>query len=223
MYKKTRRQLSNGGLLFATLIEFMKCWGSGMRSRLFVESVNGEAFLNFSTFLGSPGRRDHFKQNKMASGEETQGFPESFQDPIPNKKSNRKKSKKKTERDNQRAAEFQKKKQEELTASIATSKNSIPLVAAAATSKSSNPSVAATTPEGSPPTTASSSTPIKEFRFSEPSRENMSSLDCSDSTLSIMNLDGNMTLSETSEDVKEASSDTQKLSELVQSSKEETL
>ena len=45
------RQLRDGELLFETLVEFIKCWGSGRRSQLFVESVNGPAFMNFSTFL----------------------------------------------------------------------------------------------------------------------------------------------------------------------------
>ena len=75
MNEKPRIQLNDEGLLFATLVEFVKCWGSGRRSRLFVESVNNEAFLNFSTFLGNPGK-GHFRQNKMASGDESQGYPE---------------------------------------------------------------------------------------------------------------------------------------------------
>ena len=105
MFKNSKRQLSDGGLLFRTLVEFVKCLGSGRRSRLFVESLNGEAFMNFSAFLGNPGR-GHFKQNKMATGEETLGYPENHHDPKLNKKTKRKKSQKKTERDNQRAAEF---------------------------------------------------------------------------------------------------------------------
>ena len=177
MFKNTKRQLSDGGLLFATLIEFVKCWGSGRRSRLFMESVNGEAFMNFSTFLGNPGW-GHSRQNKMASGEETSGNRKSHQDPKLSKKTKRKKSQKKTERDNQRAAEFQKRKQEEISAAAAT--ESSPVSAAA----------------------ASTSTPSKEFEFSEPTCENMSSLDSSNNTNAFMNLDGNVTLSDENEVVK---------------------
>ena len=43
----TKRQFSEGAFLFASNIEFVKRWRSGRRSRLLVESVKGEAFLNF--------------------------------------------------------------------------------------------------------------------------------------------------------------------------------
>ena len=105
MYKKTKRQLSEGELLYSAFLEFVKCWGSGRRSRLFMESVNGEAFLNFSTFLGNPGKV-HFMRNKMAPGNKPQGHPEdehgadSNSNSKPNKNFKRKKSKKKTERNN---------------------------------------------------------------------------------------------------------------------------
>ena len=130
-----------------------------------MESVNGQAFMNFSTFLGNPGR-DYFRQNKMAPGE-PDGYPRSHQahiDPKSSKQHKRKKSKKKAERDNQRAALFQKRKQEELSA------------AAAAT--------------GTAPS-SSTSTTNKEFEFSEPICENMSGLE---NTSNIINLDGNATL-----------------------------
>ena len=196
MHKKYRRQLRDGELLFETLVEFIKCWGSGRRSRLFVESMNGQAFMNFSTFLGNPGTRN-FRQNKMASEDETQGYPESpkstslgnpekdhfRQDimtsgketqgypegPKSSQNSKRKKSKKKTERDNQRAAIFQKRKQEDLLA--------------AAANGNSLPSAAVT------------STPNKQFDFSKPICENINGTDSSDNTSVIMNLDGNVTLS----------------------------
>ena len=179
MFKNTKRQrqLSDGGLLFKTLVEFMNCWGSGRRSRLFVETMNGEAFMNFSTFLGNPGKC-YSKQNKMAAGEETLGNPQSHHDPKLSKKVKRKKSLKKTERDNQRAAEFQKRKLEELSAAAATERS--PVSAAA----------------------APSSTPSKEFEFSEPLCENMSSLDSSNNISAIMNLDGNVTLKDENEVVK---------------------
>ena len=203
MNKKSRIQLSDEGLLFATLVEFIKCWGSGRRSRLFVETMNKEAFLNFSTFLGNP-RKGSFKQNKMASGNETQGYPESPEstllgnpgrdnfrqnkmapgetdghqrshqahiDPESSKQHKRKKSKKKTERDNQRAALFQKRKQAGFSA------------AGAAT--------------GTPAPSSLTSTPSKEFEFSEPICENMSGLE---NISTIINLDGNATLQGVKED-----------------------
>ena len=79
----------------------------------------------------------------MASWDETQGYPESPKSVHKSKK----KSKKKIERDNQRAANFQKRKQEELVAAAATG--------------SSFPSVVV------------ASTPNKEFEFSEQIIENM--------------------------------------------------
>ena len=102
----------------------------------------------------------------MAPGE-SDGYPRSHQahiDPKSSKQHKRKKSKKKAKRDNQRAALFQKRKQEELSA------------AAAAT--------------GTAPS-SSTSTPNKEFEFSEPICENMSRLE---NTSTIINLDGNATL-----------------------------
>ena len=109
MFKITKRHFSEGDFLFATFIEFVKCWGSGRRSRLFMESRKSGAFMNFSTFLGHPGMRRSFQQSKMASDEEPK-----VQDPKSKKeKKSKKKSKKKTERDNQRAAIFQKRKKDE--------------------------------------------------------------------------------------------------------------
>ena len=73
---------SEGGFVFASLMEFMKAWESGANSRLFLESVNGSAFVSFGCFLGQPSEK-HFKPKK------------------------KEKSKKKQERDNMRAAKFQ--------------------------------------------------------------------------------------------------------------------
>ena len=41
--------------LHATLIEFVKCLGSGKRGHMFVESIDCGAFESFSNFLGNPG------------------------------------------------------------------------------------------------------------------------------------------------------------------------
>ena len=166
MFRKTKRHVSEGDFLFATFIEFVKCWGSGRRSRLFMESRKSGAFVNFSTFLGHPGMRRSYQQFKMASDEEPK-----VQDPKSNKeKQSKKKSKKKTERDNQRAAIFQKRKKDEAE-----------LAAAAATCSASSSTVVRSTP-----------TPDKHFKFSEPLSENTSGLDDS----AFMNLDGNVTLNQ---------------------------
>ena len=78
-------------------------------------------------------------------------------------------------------ADFQKRKQEELSAATAT--------------------------EGSPASAAaaSTSTPSKEFEFSKPIRESLNSLDNSGSTNAYMNLDGNVTLNEEEEVVTSSS------------------
>ena len=58
---------SEGSFLFATFCEFVKCWGSGAKSRLFIESVKGNAFVNFSAFLGHPGRAHFVTKKKKAT------------------------------------------------------------------------------------------------------------------------------------------------------------
>ena len=73
---------SEGGFVFASMMEFMKAWESGANSRLFLESFNGQAFVSFGCFLGQPSEK-HVKPKKKV------------------------KSKKKQERDNMRAANFQ--------------------------------------------------------------------------------------------------------------------
>lgn len=90
--------------MFATFKEFYKCWRSGTKARVTIESVNGKAFVNFSAFLGHPDDA-HFKSR-----------------PPKRKPSNvgpRKKSDKKTKRDNDRAARFQEKKRKEEEAASA--------------------------------------------------------------------------------------------------------
>ena len=46
--------------LHATLIEFVKCLGSGKRAYMFVESIDCGAFESFSNFLGNPGIEHNF-------------------------------------------------------------------------------------------------------------------------------------------------------------------
>ena len=112
---KSQRHFSEEAFLQATLREFTKCWGSGKRARIFVESVNGGAFVSFSTFLGNPGA-PHVNPRKSKMAARTNGHPEGHHDSQnggnPHFQATSKKSKKKTERDNARAAEFQKKKKE---------------------------------------------------------------------------------------------------------------
>ena len=85
---------SEEAFLFSTFKEFCKCWRSGTRARVIMESMNGNSFVNFSAYLGHPDNV-HFQ-------------------PRPSKRNpttaSRKKSEKKIKRDNDRAARFQKQK-----------------------------------------------------------------------------------------------------------------
>ena len=93
--------------LLSTFSEFVKCWKSNKKSRLFIESVNGMAFVNFSVFLGNP-----------SEAHSPQSFPQRRQPSSDT--SRKKKSFKKIQRDNERAAKFQaKKRQEQASASAA--------------------------------------------------------------------------------------------------------
>ena len=91
---RSKKHFSEGAFLFATFMEFNKCWRSGKKSRLIVESVNGFAFINFSAYLGHPESMHVAPPEKRKPGSIVKRKP-------------RKKSKKKTERDNVRAARFQ--------------------------------------------------------------------------------------------------------------------
>ena len=91
-----------------------------------MESVNGDAFINFSTFLGNPGAPHvNPRKSKMAAAR-TSGHPEGHHDSQnggnPHFQATSKKSKRKTERDNARAAEFQKKKRKEAEQAMAAGK-----------------------------------------------------------------------------------------------------
>ena len=106
--QRTKTSLTEEVFLFLTFSEFIKCWKSSKRSRLFVDSVNGEAFVNFSVFLGSPG-------------EAHSPFTPQQRYPPPKEKKKKKKSSKKIQRDNERAAKFQAKKRQEEAAAKAAS------------------------------------------------------------------------------------------------------
>ena len=97
---------SEASFLFSTFNEFYKCWRSGTNSRLFIESVNGKAFINFSAYIGYPDNA-HFKPWHHERN--------------PSKRP-RKKSAKKIKRDNDRAARFQESKRKEAEA-VSTSKS----------------------------------------------------------------------------------------------------
>ena len=87
--------------LSSTFREFIKCWRSGTKARVIIESVNGHAFVNFSAFLGYP---DDVHVKPRPSKRKPSGGP-------------RKKSAKKTQRDNDRAARYQEQKRREGAAS----------------------------------------------------------------------------------------------------------
>ena len=57
----------------------MKCWKSGKRSCLSIESVNGEAFVNFSVFLANPSETYFYQDARRRN-------------PLPPKGNKRKKS-----------------------------------------------------------------------------------------------------------------------------------
>ena len=121
---ESQRHFSEEAFLQATLREFTKCWGSGKRARIFVESVNGGAFVSFSTFLGNPGA-PHVNPRKSKMAARTNGHPEGQHDNQNggnphSQATSKKKSKRKTDRDNARAAEFQKKKKKEEAAQVTT-------------------------------------------------------------------------------------------------------
>ena len=116
---KSQRHFSEEAFLQATFREFTKCWGSGKRARIFVESVNGGAFVSFSTFLGNPGA-PHIDPRNFNIAARTSRHPEGHHDSQNGgnphfRTAPKKKSKRKTERDNARAAEFQRKKKKEDT------------------------------------------------------------------------------------------------------------
>ena len=96
---------SEEAFLFATFKEFYKCWRSGTKARVIIESVNGKAFVNFSAFLGDPDDA-HFKPRSSKRN--------------PSKRP-RKKSDKKIKRDNDRAARYQERRKMEEAASSSTS------------------------------------------------------------------------------------------------------
>ena len=136
---------SEEAFLLASVSEFVKCWSSGKKSRLIIESVSGKAFIHFSAFLGYP-KDDHFK----ARAEDRQ--------PKPKPKA-KQKSERKIQRDNARAAKFQERKKREMALTTSPVSSSL--------QPSGQPTVPTTL---SPFQVEASST---SFHFSEPLPENL--------------------------------------------------
>ena len=134
---------SEEAFLFASVSEFVKCWSSGKKSRLIIESVRGQAFIQFSAFLGNP-KDDHSKARARARDRQ----------PKPKQKSERK-----IQRDNARAAKFQERKKRE------TALTTSPV------SSSLQPSGQPTVPTTSSPFQVEASS--TSFHFSEPLPENL--------------------------------------------------
>ena len=149
--------------LLSTFSEFVKCWKSSKKSRLFIESVNGMAFVNFSVFLGNP-----------SEAHSPQSFPQRRQPSSDT--SRKKKSFKKIQRDNERAAKFQAKKRKEQAAASAASGDSPTL----ATSSKLTMRAAASAASGDPPQTSSPAESSFEaasvnFSFASPVAEDKTS------------------------------------------------
>ena len=152
--------------LLSTFFEFIKCWKSSKRSRLFVDSVNGKAFVNFSVFLGNPSE---------SHSNSTPGMRK----PSP-RENKRKKSSKKIQRDNERAAKFQgKKRQEQAAASAAAASGDPPSPPSTSTKIKEKPrdeQAAASAASGDPPQTSSPAEssvgdPSVNFSFASPVAE----------------------------------------------------
>ena len=169
-----KRQFTEEAFLFSTFVEFNKCWSSGKKSRLVIESMNGFAFVNFSAFLGHP-KTMHFAPRENQN---------------PGRKSSKKKSKRKTQRDNQRAARFQEMKRQEKEASVSEASKPNDPSSSGQEADAAVPEVSSVNP---PPATSSPAEPGQstKFVFAEPSLENVSA----DSNFANMNVDGNATIS----------------------------
>ena len=88
---------SEASFVYNGVIEFIKAWESGSKSKLTLQSRNGQAWLNFNCYLGGP----HDQHQKM--------------------KKPKSKSKKKQERDNLRAQLHQQRLQDEVSSTRSSS------------------------------------------------------------------------------------------------------
>ena len=144
--------------LFSTFCEFLKCWRSGKKARVIIESQRGHAFVNFSAYLGHPDDV-HFKPRPTKR--KPSGGP-------------RKKSARKIKRDNERAARF--KEEESVTASPSTKPVDNPGVAPP------GPSPAVTS---SPGAASAMTTSSLVFSFASPVPENMRQESCQEESMSM--------------------------------------
>ena len=162
--RHNKRHLTQEAFLYATFVELNKCWISGKSSRLFIETVKGNAFVNFSVFLGHPGNVHFVPKN-----------------PQPAAAKKKVKSKRKTERDNLRAAQFQERKKKEMETAAS---------AEATEAEQADPSPPPLPPNTSSPVTQG---PSHEFSFAEPVLKNISS-DMSVENYLSKDSDGNATI-----------------------------
>ena len=140
MYR-SKTNYTEEAFLLSTFSEFVKCWKSSKKSRLFIETVNGMAFMNFSVFLGNPSEAHSPRPSSQRP------YPSSEE-----RKDRKKKSAKKIQRDNERAAKFQAKKRKEQAAASAVSGDSPPATSSKVTE---NTRAAASAASGNPPQTSS--------------------------------------------------------------------
>ena len=169
MYR-TKTNNTEEAFLLSTFSEFVKCWKSSKKSRLFIESVNGMAFMNFSVFLGNPSEA-HFTPSPHPQRRH----------PSP-KENKRKKSSKKIQRDNERAARYQENKRKELAAASAASGNPTPpLTSSKAQDKTRDEKQAPASAAGcdSPQTSSPAEPSVRaasvEFSFASPVAEDKTS------------------------------------------------
>ena len=148
--------------LLSTFSEFVKCWKSSKKSRLFIESVNGMAFVNFSVFLGNP-----------SEAHSPQSFPQRRQ-PSPDK-SRKKKSFKKIQRDNERAAKFQAKKRKEQAATSAASGDSPTPGTSSKNMGAAASAASGVSPQTSSPAESSFKAALVNFSFASPVAEDKTS------------------------------------------------
>ena len=144
--------------LFSTFKEFLKCWKSGTNARVFIESVEGRAFVSFSAFLGTP-EDVHFKPRQWKRNPS---------------KGPSKKSANKMKRDNDRAARFQARKRKNEEEAASASKSSVTPEASASSSPGLESVLTISGLESTSPGLESVMTISGlEFSFSSPVPENL--------------------------------------------------
>lgn len=177
---KTKSRFTEEAFLFSTFAEFTRCWRSGRKSRLIIETENGRALVNFCAFLGYPDERHENPRWRRNSQPRKTSIP-------------KKKSPRKTQRDNERAANFQQRKRDSAAASATEpgpedSSKSSPLAASSpspvpgrarlgATSSSAPKPAAPATPPPAPAPAAPATAASTDFSFSVPAQQENVSVD----------------------------------------------